>query len=79
MRPSSKKPGVPRVMISLYPDHIRKLNRLAPIFIWPYTACGRFACRGLPIIRHDRCPWKMSKAVTVVACVVRRKPGLGFM
>jgi len=52
-----KKPGVPRVMISHYPDHIRQLESLGPDIYWPVTRmAGRFACRaGCRLFDMIRC------------------------
>ncbi len=54
----AKQPGIPRIMLSHYPDHIRRLKRLGPdIFLAGHTHGGQACLPGrIPIQRHDSLP-----------------------
>jgi predicted MPP superfamily phosphohydrolase len=56
----TKKPGVPRIVLSHFPDHIRKLKVLRPdIFLSGHTHGGQICLPGrVPILRHDSLPMK---------------------
>ena len=74
-------PGVPRVILSHYPDHLRKLRDARPdLFLAGHTHGGQMCLPGrLPILRHDSYPWRLRAGVNRVGhtwLVVSR--GLGF-
>ena len=77
----AKALGVPRIMMSHFPDHIRRLGSLHPdIYLAGHTHGGQ-ACLpgGWPMLRHDSLPSEMSKGVHRLAhswFVVSR--GFGF-
>ncbi len=53
-----KQPGVPRIILSHYPDHIRRMKGLQPdLFLSGHTHGGQ-ACLpgGIAILRHDSLP-----------------------
>jgi uncharacterized protein len=56
----AKQPGVPRIVLSHYPDHIRRMKSIHPdIFLSGHTHGGQ-ACLpgGMAIVRHDSLPLK---------------------
>lgn len=61
----AKQPGVPRIILSHYPDHIRKLKGIHPdLFLSGHTHGGQ-ACLpgGIAIVRHDSLPLNMFHGV----------------
>jgi predicted MPP superfamily phosphohydrolase len=73
--------GVPRIILSHYPDHLRKLRCARPdLFLAGHTHGGQVCLPGrLPILRHDSYPWRLRAGVNRVGrtwLVVGR--GLGF-
>jgi len=56
----AKTPGVPRIILSHYPDHIRKMKCLKPdVFLTGHTHGGQACLPGcIPILRHDSLPIK---------------------
>jgi predicted MPP superfamily phosphohydrolase len=58
-----KQTGVPRIILSHYPDHIRRMKRMRPdVFLAGHTHGGQ-ACLpgGIAILRHDSLPLKLLK------------------
>jgi predicted MPP superfamily phosphohydrolase len=55
-----KQPGIPRIILSHYPDHIRRLRTKRPdLFLSGHTHGGQICLPGMiPIIRHDSLPMK---------------------
>lgn len=55
-----KRPGVPRVVLSHYPDHIRRVRPFAAdVFLAGHTHGGQICLPGgIPIVRHDSLPWR---------------------
>jgi uncharacterized protein len=51
----TKTPGIPRIILSHYPDHIRKMKILHPdVFLTGHTHGGQANLPGgVPILRHD--------------------------
>jgi predicted MPP superfamily phosphohydrolase len=56
----AKTPGIPRIIVSHYPDHFRKLRVLKPdLFLCGHTHGGQVCLPGrIPILRHDSLPIK---------------------
>ena len=76
-----RTPGVPRLVLSHYPDHLRRLHRARPdVLLAGHTHGGQLCLPGrLPILRHDSYPWRLRAGVNRVRrtwLVVSR--GLGF-
>ena len=76
-----RRPGVPRVILSHYPDHLRKLRAARPDLLLAGHTHGGQMCLpgGWPILRHDSYPWYRRSGVSRVGrtwLVVSR--GLGF-
>lgn len=61
----ARQVGVPRIVLSHYPDHIRRCRSLqADIFLVGHTHGGQCCLPGLiPIIRHDGLWWKYTRGV----------------
>ncbi len=53
-----KQPGVPRIVLSHYPDHIRRMRSTQPdIFLSGHTHGGQICLPGrIPLLRHDALP-----------------------
>jgi predicted MPP superfamily phosphohydrolase len=61
----AKQPGVPRIVLSHYPDHFRRMQRIHPdIFLSGHTHGGQ-ACLpgGIALLRHDSLPLSLLKGV----------------
>lgn len=61
----AKQPGIPRIILSHYPDHIRKMKGIHPdIFLSGHTHGGQ-ACLpgGIAIQRHDSLPLALFQGV----------------
>ncbi len=76
-----KTPGVPRIVLSHYPDHIRKMKILhSDLFLSGHTHGGQACLPGrVPIIRHDSLPMKYYHGIHRLGktwFVINR--GLGF-
>ena len=76
-----RRTGVPRLVLSHYPDHIRKCRSIqSDIFLAGHTHAGQACFPGLiPIIRHDSLLWRYTRGVHWFEkqwLVVNR--GLGF-
>jgi predicted MPP superfamily phosphohydrolase len=76
-----KTPGIPRVVLSHYPDHIRRLKRLrADLQLSGHTHGGQvnFPLR-IPLIRHDSLPLSQFHGVHRIGptCLVVSR-GFGF-
>jgi uncharacterized protein len=76
-----KQAGVPRIVLSHYPDHIRKLEKYHPdLYLAGHTHGGQICLPGgIPIIRHDSLPQELCRGVHRLAhswFVVSR--GFGF-
>ena len=74
-------PGVPRIVLSHYPDHLRRMHANRPdLFLAGHTHGGQMCLPGrLPILRHDSYPWRLRAGVNRVRhtwLVVSR--GFGF-
>ncbi len=74
-------PGIPRIIMSHYPDHLRKLRGARPdLFLAGHTHGGQLCLPGrLPILRHDSYPMQLRAGVNYVDeawLVVSR--GFGF-
>lgn len=76
-----KTVGIPRIVMSHFPDHIRRVETMGPdVYLAGHTHGGQVCLpRGLPLLRHDSLPWQMSRGVHRLAeswFVVSR--GFGF-
>jgi predicted MPP superfamily phosphohydrolase len=76
-----KRPGIPRIVLSHYPDHVRRIGGLDPDVLLTGHTHGGQCCLpgGMPIITHDSLPRSMCKGVFRVGrswLVISR--GLGF-
>lgn len=76
-----KESHIPRIILSHYPDHIRKLEKHHPdIYLAGHTHGGQICLPlGIPIIRHDSLPQELSRGVHRLAhswFIVSR--GFGF-
>jgi hypothetical protein len=76
-----KQPGVPRIVLSHFPDVLTKAEPLEPdIYFAGHTHGGQVCLPGgIPIIRHDSLPRKLGKGVHKIKgtwLVVSR--GIGF-
>ncbi len=76
-----KTPGIPRIVLSHYPDHIRKMKSLKPdIFLSGHTHGGQVNLPGsIPLLRHDSLPIKYFMGVhryQDIWFIINR--GLGF-
>jgi len=76
-----KRAGVPRIVLSHYPDLIRYARRMKPdLFLAGHTHGGQICLPGgMPIIRHDSLPRKYSRGLhnyKDVCLFVNR--GMGF-
>jgi predicted MPP superfamily phosphohydrolase len=77
----AKTPGIPRIILSHFPDQIRRLRRArADLFLSGHTHGGQICLPGMiPIIRHDSLPMKYFLGIhefDEIILVVNR--GLGF-
>jgi len=54
----ARSPGIPRIILSHYPDHFRKMRVLKPdLFLSGHTHGGQICLPGrIPILRHDSLP-----------------------
>ncbi len=54
----AKTPGIPRIILSHYPDHFRKMRLMKPdLFLSGHTHGGQVCLPGrIPILRHDSLP-----------------------
>jgi len=61
----AKEPGVLRIVLSHYPDHILRVRPLgADVFLAGHTHGGQICLPGgVPIITHDRMPRRLSKGI----------------
>jgi predicted MPP superfamily phosphohydrolase len=80
-----KQPGVPRIMVSHYPDHIRRIEPLGPeigpdVYLAGHTHGGQVCLPGgIPILRHDSLPQELCRGVHRLAhCWFVVSRGLGF-
>lgn len=78
---SRRTPGVPRIVLSHYPDHIRKLDSVQPDVVLAGHTHGGQVClpNGFAPLTHDALPRRMSKGIHRVRgswLVVSR--GMGF-
>ncbi len=76
-----RTPGVPRLVMSHYPDHLRRLRPARPdVLLAGHTHGGQMCLPGrLPLLRHDSYPWRLRAGVNRVGhtwLVVSR--GFGF-
>ena len=76
-----KTPGVPRIVLSHFPDHIKRLAALhADVFLAGHTHGGQMCLpNGIPLLRHDSLPRRLTTGLHRLAdtwLVVNR--GLGF-
>ena len=65
----AKTPGMPRLVIGHYPDHVRRISTMQPdVYLAGHTHGGQaclprfeagswFKSIGYPVIRHDALPW----------------------
>ena len=60
-----REQGVPRIVLSHFPDAIRRIERLqADLFLTGHTHGGQICLpRGLPLIRHDTLPRRLCAGV----------------
>jgi len=77
----AKTPGIPRIILSHYPDHIRKMKITQPdLFLAGHTHGGQCCLPGrIPIIRHDSLPMKYWQGIHRIHdfwFIINR--GLGF-
>lgn len=76
-----RTPGVPRIVLSHYPDHIRRLERVRPdLYLTGHTHGGQLCLPGgVPLVRHDSLPRAMCRGVHRCGSTwLVVSPGLGF-
>jgi predicted MPP superfamily phosphohydrolase len=58
-------PGIPRIVLSHYPDHLRLIHRLTPdILLAGHTHGGQICLPGgFPLLKHDKLPRRFARGI----------------